>query len=194
MATLIFVPKLGLADSTVTASATLTSQTATVLEVGDPRIKGPQSCGTYSVTFIQPDEAESGGTWSLTEQATKIVLFQGEWARHCTLSWSADCKKLAFSVAWGSNAEDFAIYDMKSRTKVDPTNLVNLGLPKDASILHFYWEPVKWSKRGEFIFKGHGDYYRKSEETKDGAKGYGIEGKWAYTPDGKVRTISLKPY
>lgn len=188
----IFVPNLGIADITVAAGTTPTSQNATVLERGDPRITGPQTCGDYAVNFVQPAESVSEGTWTLVESKSKKALFHGDWSRSCTLIWSPDCQKLAFSIAWGSNAEDFDLYDTKAITRTHPTKLVKLGLPKDAEINHFYWKPVKWTSKGDLIFEVHGDYTRKSEESSEGAKGYGVDGVWSLKPDGTVQQIDLK--
>lgn len=185
-------PHLSSADSSTATNPTPTSPTATVLERGDGRINGPQTCGTYSVNFLQPDENESQGTWALVQLSSKKALFHGDWAIGCTLVWSADCQHLAFSVAGGSNFEDLSVYDMKTASKFDPSSLVNLGLPTDADILHFYWRPKKWNGQGELVFRGWGNYMRKSEWKNGSARGYGVEGTWAYKPDGTVRTIALK--
>jgi hypothetical protein len=185
-------PSQCFADATPTAEPQATTTTPLAMGTADGRIDGPQSCGDYVVAFFQTSEKESEGIWKLTTQDSKKVLFHGDWARNCTLKWSPDCRRLAFSVAWGSNAEDLTIYDPKAHTETEPSKLVNLGLPKDAEIWHFYWKPIKWNDNDELIFEGEGNYTRKSEDGQDSAKMYGVKGTWAYKPDGTIRTISLE--
>jgi len=189
---LVGPPCLCLADTTPTAEPQATTTTPLSMGTDDGRIDGPQSCGDYVVAFFQTSDEESEGIWTFTARDSKNVLFHGEWARNCTLKWSPDCKRLAFSVAWGSNEEDLTIYDPIAQKETDPSKLVNLRLPSDAGIMHFYWTPIKWNDKGELIFGGEGNFFRRSEDGQAGAKLYGVEGTWAYKPDGSVRTITLK--
>jgi len=174
------------ADQSVTASSLSVTKTSILLDDGEGRIQGYENCGNYSIKFYAAEDGYDVGTWLIIDKRDGKIIFSGEWSRGCELLWNQDWSRLALTIAWGSNVEDFAVYDFNTKKEIDPHKQVDLGLPKGAEVDHLYMKALRWTKEGDLLFAGEGNWNAKDEQ-----KLRGIQGSWVFKRAGQVKTLKL---